>query len=229
MNTIAAQTGIGFKIKKGEYLKVVCPEGEQVADLVAYRTDDMTECISNGKTFDYEETIFLTTGNILYSNKSQEMLEIVLDTCGRHDFLLAPCCPDTFKKLYDNVAEHPSCRNNLYENLKKYGIEAHTIPTAFNIFMKVDVNKEGKLKLKRPQAKAGDGLFHYFITSFFPELLKLTVQIERDGRHEVPSGPSAGQRVKADQKKGLAPKAIRKIRIIGIFAYLRIPVEISFL
>ncbi len=156
MKRIAPQTGTGFEIKKGDYLKVVCPEGEQVADLVAYRKEDMTEFISNGKTFDYEETIYLTTGNILYSNKSKEMLEIVLDTCGRHDFLLAPCCPDTFKKLYDHVGEHPSCRNNLYESLKEYGIEAHTIPTAFNIFMKVDVNKEGKVQVKRPKAKAGD-------------------------------------------------------------------------
>ncbi len=156
MNKIAPQTGTSFKLKKGEYLKVVCPEGEQVADLVAYRDGEMTEFLSNGKTFDYEESLLLTTGNIIYSNKSKEMLEIVLDTCGRHDFLLAPCCENTFKKLYDNVAEHPSCRNNLYENLKQYGVEAHTIPTAFNIFMKVDVNKEGKLKVKRPSANAGD-------------------------------------------------------------------------
>lgn len=156
MNKIAPQSGTSLKLKKGEYLKVVCPEGEQVADLVAYRDGEMTEFLSNGKTFDYEETIFLTIGNILYSNKSKEMLEIVLDTCGRHDFLLAPCCPDTFKKLYDKVTEHPSCRNNLAESLNEYGIEAHTIPTAFNIFMKVDVNKEGKLKVQRPAAKAGD-------------------------------------------------------------------------
>jgi len=58
--------------------------------------------------------------------------------------------------LYDNVNKHPSCRNNLYESLKEFGVKEHTIPTAFNIFMKVDVNKEGKIQVKRPTAKAGD-------------------------------------------------------------------------
>lgn len=58
--------------------------------------------------------------------------------------------------LYDNVAEHLSCRNNLYESLQEYGIVAHSILTAFNIFMKVDVNNEGKLKVQRPTSKAGD-------------------------------------------------------------------------
>ena len=38
------------------------PEGVQVADLLAYNAEDVREAISNGRTFDYSETIQLTTG-----------------------------------------------------------------------------------------------------------------------------------------------------------------------
>lgn len=156
INLISPQTGTGFTIKKGQYLKILCPEGEQVADLVAYQLEDISEFISNGKTLDYEESIYLTTGNKIYSNKSKVMLEIVEDTCGKHDFLLAPCCSQTFKKIYGFPDKHPSCRENLYIHLRKYGIAEASIPTAFNVFMNVEVNNKGKIKVLPPVAKPGD-------------------------------------------------------------------------
>lgn len=156
INIISPQTGTDFTIKKGQYLKILCPEGEQVADLVAYQLGDISEFISNGKTLDYEESIYLSTGNKIYSNKSAVMLEIVEDTCGKHDFLLAPCCAQTFKKIYGFTEKHPSCRENLHKHLSKYGISEPSIPTAFNVFMNVEVNNEGKIKVLPPIAKQGD-------------------------------------------------------------------------
>lgn len=156
LHTISPQTGTEFTIKEGQFLKIICPEGEQVADLVAYRLGDTSEFISNGKTLDYEENIYLSTGNKIYSNKSAVMLEIVEDTCGKHDFLLAPCCSQTFKKIYGFTHKHPSCRENLHMHLHKYGLSEAGIPTAFNVFMNVEVNNEGKIKVLPPVARPGD-------------------------------------------------------------------------
>jgi len=150
------QSGTSFLIQKGQFLKVLCIEDEQVADLVSFSTSDITEYLSNGKTFDYEETIRLTTGNILYSNRSNAMLEIVEDTSGVHDFLLAPCCLKTMEVFYGIVDKYPSCHENLYHALKSYGIGAANIPTAFNIFMNVPFDKNGKIKVLPPIAKKGD-------------------------------------------------------------------------
>ena len=77
-------------------LTVIDPKGEQVADLLAFNADDIDEVISSGRTLDYAESIYLTMGNSLYSNRSRVMLEIIGDTVGRHDFLLTPCSVDTF-------------------------------------------------------------------------------------------------------------------------------------
>ena len=71
------------------------------------------EWLSSGRTIDYANTIYLTTGHTLYSNRSRPMWTIVEDTVGRHDFLLTPCSPETFTILYKTTGHHPSCFENL--------------------------------------------------------------------------------------------------------------------
>ena len=61
-------------MRAGELLTVIDPRGEQVADLLAFDAEDRTEVISSGRTFDYAETIFLTAGHKLYSNRSRVLL-----------------------------------------------------------------------------------------------------------------------------------------------------------
>ena len=61
--TIPPRSGTAFLLGEGQLLTVIDPEGSQVADLVAFAQDDVLEAISNGRTFDYEETIRLTKGN----------------------------------------------------------------------------------------------------------------------------------------------------------------------
>ena len=51
---------------------------------------DIDEVISSGRTIDYASRLFLTTGDPIYSNRSNVLLDIVEDTVGRHDFLLTP-------------------------------------------------------------------------------------------------------------------------------------------
>lgn len=82
-----------FLLRKGEYLKVIDPRGEQVSDMAAFNTDDTREKLSSRKTLDFESTLLLTKGNFLWSNRSRKMMKITEDTNGRNDFLLAPCSP----------------------------------------------------------------------------------------------------------------------------------------
>lgn len=156
MNVIAPQTGKAFTLKKGQYLTVIDPLGKQVSDMVLFNYQDKKEKLSSGKTMDFEESILLTKGNFLWSNRSQKMMEIVEDTNGRNDFLLAPCSPETFQIMYNNHEEHPSCLHNLIQNLSAFDIEMDDIPTAFNIFMNVQFNDHGKLLVLPPTSVAGD-------------------------------------------------------------------------
>jgi len=156
MQKIKPQTGKAFTLQKGQYLKVIDVQGQQVSDMVAFNKHNKKEKISAGKTFDFEETILLTTGNFLWSNTSNKMLKISEDTNGRNDFLLAPCSQETFEIMYAHQGHHPSCLGNLAKNLKFYGIEQEDIPSAFNIFMNVQIRADGKISVQPPTSCAGD-------------------------------------------------------------------------
>ena len=124
---IEPRSGVAFRLQRGQLLRVIDPQGVQVADLLAYNAADVREAISNGRTFDYEETIALTAGNRLWSNRSNPMLTIVEDTVGRHDFLLTPCSEATFRHFYPEQPVHRGCFGNLAHALSPYGIEAEKL------------------------------------------------------------------------------------------------------
>ncbi|NML05432.1 urea carboxylase-associated family protein [Sphingomonas sp. G-3-2-10] len=154
---IPERSGTAFRLARGETLTVIDPRGEQVADLLAFNADDVDEAISSGRTLDYASRIYLTTGDKLWSNRSNVMLEIIEDRVGRHDFLLTPCSADTFRLLYKDLPPHRGCFGNLAAALEPYGIGPDRIPTAFNCFMNVPVDGEtGELKVLPPISKAGD-------------------------------------------------------------------------
>jgi uncharacterized protein YcgI (DUF1989 family) len=154
---IAERSGTAFTLKAGETLEVIDPIGMQVSDLLAFNADDIAEAISAGRTFDYAETIYLTTGHTLYSNRSRAMLRIVADDVGRHDFLLTPCSRETFVHFYPDRPVHRGCFGNLAEALAPFGVTEDMIPSAFNCFMNVPVDGEtGKLRVLPPVSRAGD-------------------------------------------------------------------------
>ncbi|HEY8591873.1 MAG TPA: urea carboxylase-associated family protein [Sphingomicrobium sp.] len=153
---IAPRTGVAFRLDKGQVLRVIDPEGVQVSDLLAYNAEDVREVVSNGRTFDYEETIALTAGNRLWSNRSNPMLAIVEDTVGRHDFLLTPCSEATFRHFYPEHPVHRGCFGNLAEALAPFGVEPDMIPCAFNLFMNVPVASDGSLRVDPPVSRPGD-------------------------------------------------------------------------
>lgn len=153
---IAPRSGVAFVLKAGQVLRVTDPEGGQVGDLLAFMADDVREVISNGRTFDYEETIRLGTGNRLWSNRSNPMLEIEADTAGCHDFLLTPCSEATFRHFYRDKPVHRGCFGNLAEALSPYGVVPDAIPVAFNLFMNVPVGEDGRLRVLPPITKPGD-------------------------------------------------------------------------
>jgi len=154
--TIPPQSGTAFVLRKGQRLTVIDSQGQQVSDLVAFNADDTDEWLSSGRTLDYASKFLLTTGDTLYSNRSSPMFVIERDDVGRHDFLLAPCSKEMFAKLYGHTEPHRGCFGNLVEALAPFGINPDQIPTAFNVFMNVQVDgTTGTLSVEPPLSRAG--------------------------------------------------------------------------
>ncbi|MCO6410388.1 DUF1989 domain-containing protein [Hoeflea alexandrii] len=154
---IPPRSGTAFELKKGQLLTVFDPKGEQVSDLVAFNAHDRREYLSSGRSIDYAGRMFLSTDDILYSNRSVPMLTIVEDEVGRHDFSLTPCSRETFSIIYGDEDPHHGCQGNLEMALAPYGIGPDAIPIAFNVFMHVAVDSDsGEIKVLPPKSKPGE-------------------------------------------------------------------------
>lgn len=145
------------QLAEGDELIVIDPEGQQVSDLTAFNAGDTREYLSSGRSIDYASRLFLTTGDLLYSNRSRPMFEIIEDTCGRHDFTLTPCSKDTFSIIYGETEGRPGCEGNLAAALAPHGIGVDQVPIAFNVFMNVGFDAvSGEIRVLPPLSEAGD-------------------------------------------------------------------------
>jgi uncharacterized protein YcgI (DUF1989 family) len=145
-------------MSRGEVLRVIDPQGEQVADLFAFAADNPDSSLSSGRSIDYGSKIYFTTGDVLWSNDSRPMFTLLRDDVGRHDFLLTPCSQRMFEILYQHQGHHPSCFENLARAFEPMGFGPERIATTFNIFMRVDVSPDGSIAVKAPLSRPGDVL-----------------------------------------------------------------------
>jgi len=153
---IAPCSGRAVELDTGDELIVIDPMGQQVSDLTAFSLADTAEYLSSGRSIDYASKLWLSTGDLLYSNRSTPMFTILEDTCGRHDFTLTPCSKKMFEMLYGEKEGRPGCEGNLAAALAPYGIGIDRIPVAFNIFMHVAFDQDGKVSVLPPLSRAGD-------------------------------------------------------------------------
>ena len=153
---IRAAGGVGLRLLAGEQLRIIDPQGGQSGDLFALSADG-AERLSNGRTFDYQGKIYLSTGDILWSDRSRPMLTIVADDVGRHDFLYAACTAEMYRLQYGED-DHPNCADNLSAALRSLGLDPGPPPTAFNFFMCADVAADGGLSFRPPPSGPGSAV-----------------------------------------------------------------------
>ncbi len=154
---VPAAGGAGLRLARGEQLRIIDTEGGQTGDLMAFSRDGQ-ERLSNGRTFDYGGKIYLSTGDVLWSDRSNPMLTIIEDQVGRHDFLYSSCSLEMYRIQYGVTGYHPNCHDNLLSALRELGITPDYLPTAFNFFMNVDVRPDGRLEFAPPKCRAGDSI-----------------------------------------------------------------------
>src|SRR6187402_1115363 len=79
------------EIKQGQTFRIVDLKGNQAADVLFYNAKDPSERYSAMDTIRNQGNLYLSAGTKLMSNANRELLEIVADTCGRHDTLGGAC------------------------------------------------------------------------------------------------------------------------------------------
>ncbi|MDF1645045.1 MAG: urea carboxylase-associated family protein [Pseudomonadales bacterium] len=146
-------------LKAGQTIRILDLEGNQAADTLFYSASDPTERYSAIDTIREQGNVYLTTGTMLVSNEGNDMLEIVADTCGRHDTLGGACATEsnTVRYSLDKKCMH-ACRDSwllaVAEN-EEFGMSKRDITHNINFFMNVPVTPEGGLSFEDGISGAG--------------------------------------------------------------------------
>ena len=147
--------GLGFTVKKGQVIRVIDLEGQQVVDFVCFNSHDKGEKLWVGGTIINNGNVFIKKGHSLSSNYVNEMFTIIEDTCGVHDLLIGACSPEVYEKKY-GVKGHNSCVDNFVRALAPYGLERKDIPMNLNIFMNCPIQEDGTYSIDFPKSRRGD-------------------------------------------------------------------------
>jgi urea carboxylase-associated protein 1 len=136
-------------IKAGQTLRIVDLEGNQAADTLFYNAQDPAERYSAMDTIREQGNVYLTTGTQLRSNDNRVMLEIIADTCGRHDTLGGACATESNTVRYglEKKSMH-ACRDSwmlAVAEQEHFGISKRDITHNINFFMNVPVTADGGL------------------------------------------------------------------------------------
>ena len=148
--------GVG---KAGSVVTITDVEGKQVGDLVLFRAADPTDRLSPGNTRKMANSIWITTGAVLWSNTYKKLAQLEEDTVGRHDLLASPCTPYDYPiRFGEQGRNHRSCLANFREVLQPWGIPEFQIPDVMNVFMNQVIHEDGTLEVREPISRPGDYL-----------------------------------------------------------------------
>ena len=137
-------------MKEGETLRIVDLEGNQAADVLFFNAEDPSERYSMSDTLREQAAVYLTAGTMLKTNLNRDLLEIVADTCGRHDTLGGACATESNTVRYDlEKRGMHACRDSWMLAIgerEEFGLSKEDIGHNINFFMNVPVTSDGGLQ-----------------------------------------------------------------------------------
>ena len=146
-------------VERGQTLRILDLEGRQAVDTLFYNANDPAERYSMCDTIRAAGNVYLTAGTILRSNRGNALLEIVADTCGRHDTLGGACSAEsnTVRYALAKKCMH-SCRDSWLLAIAEhpeFALDKRDITHNINFFMNVPVTAAGGLTFADGISAAG--------------------------------------------------------------------------
>ena len=147
------------RIEAGQTIRILDLEGNQAADTLFYNADDPSERYSAMDTIREQGNVYLTAGSVLMTNENRPLLEIVADTCGRHDTLGGACATEsnTVRYSLEKKCMH-ACRDSWMLAIaehEEFGLDKADITHNINFFMNVPITREGGLTFADGISDAG--------------------------------------------------------------------------
>ena len=136
-------------VRAGEALRITDLEGNQAVDTLFYNAADPSERYSAADTIREQGNLYLSAGSVLLSNLGRPLLEIVADTCGRHDTLGGACAAESNTVRYGHHTRcMHACRDSWLAAIAarpELGLTKRDLAHNVNFFMNVPVTPDGRL------------------------------------------------------------------------------------
>ncbi|WP_372572212.1 DUF1989 domain-containing protein [Ruegeria jejuensis] len=136
--TVPRGTGFAYQVKAGEILQIIDVEGQQCSDFMAFRADGLDRgdewMIDSTATRSMVRRAFPGPGLLdkFYDREMRPILNVVQDTCGRHDTFGLACTARGYEER--GFPGHVNCSDNMSEALAPYGVARRSAWPAINFF-----------------------------------------------------------------------------------------------
>ena len=153
-------TAQSYLVKAGEYVQILDIEGRQCSDFQAFPLAQLDRGI--------ERCLDMTTTRALmgasypgpglfakyYDQDMQPLVEVIQDTCGRHDAFGLACTA----KYYDDMGYpgHANCSDNFNTALESTPVAPRPGWMAMNFFFNSGVDEQNQLTFEDPWSRPGD-------------------------------------------------------------------------
>lgn len=142
------------EVRPGDLVSITDAAGKQMAAFVAFACPPFGAYLSVAATRTSNGGLAPRAGDRLLSNRRSAMFELVEDTVGCHDTLVAACDPPRYAEIGE--PGHPNCREALADALAPHGIDYDRIPDPINWFMHVAVLPDRTIEIREPLSRPGD-------------------------------------------------------------------------
>lgn len=153
---IEASKAIAYSVQAGQYIQIIDVAGCQCSDLVAFAGSDYGQEIDPTVTRTLNGLAMPQAGlhGKYFSQEMQPLLEVIQDTCSRHDSFLLACTARYYEDL--GYPGHPSCSENFNRVLQPYGMAARPGWSAINFFYNTTVTCDNAIVGGEAWSRPGD-------------------------------------------------------------------------
>lgn len=153
-------TAQAYEVKAGQYIQILDVQGRECSDFQAISQRSLDEGVEREidptMTRSLMGALYPTPGLYAkyYNVNMTPLVELIQDTCGRHDFFGVACTARYYEDM--GYPGHVNCSDNMNKQLEPYGVKPRGGWPAINFFFNTLLDESNSIAFDDPWSRPGD-------------------------------------------------------------------------